>query len=116
VFPAMVPGSRGSGSVDERSISMLRRLVFGLCVFMISAGGLLADDFFAAKVKKVDKNAKIFKVEGKGKKATNKNIAGGLQGLKEGDPVTVWTETKDDKDVVTQVRVDSAIPKKKKNQ
>jgi len=112
---------------------MLRRFVFGMCMLVIGAGGLLADDFFAAKVKKVNKDvltvtvddkdkelkvakdAKIFKVEGKGKKATNKNITGGLSGLKEGDPVTVWTETKDDKDVVTQVRVDSAVPKKKKN-
>lgn len=111
---------------------MLRRFVFGIGVLVIAAGGLLADDFFAAKVKKteekslivtvddkektltVSKDAKIFKVEGKGKKATNKNIAGGLSGLKEGDPVTVWTETRDDKEVVTQVRVDSNTPKKKK--
>ena len=60
----------------------------------------------------MQKEADIFyKPVGKKKGAA---VPDGLKGLKAGQEVEVWTEKKDGKEVVTQVRVDQAGPVKKK--
>jgi cell division protein YceG involved in septum cleavage len=105
--------------------------VFVLAVFVCG----LSADVFEAKVKTVDakegkitvtvddkekelkvaKDAKIFTMTGKGKKAKSTDVKDGIKGLKEGATVTIWTdEVKDTKDmVVTQIRVEGSTTKKK---
>jgi hypothetical protein len=43
------------------------------------------------------------------------DIPGGLSGLKPDQPVVLTTEKKDNKDVVTQIKLEEAATKKKKN-
>lgn len=50
----------------------------------------------------------------KAKKATTREIAEGLKGIKEGSAVVVTTEKRDDKDTVARVEVEGLQPKKKK--
>jgi len=56
----------------------------------------------------VAKDAKVVKVVGKGKKATTETVQDGLKGVAKDQEVTLTTETKDDKDVVTQVKIERA--------
>ena len=62
----------------------------------------------------VDKASKIFQL-GKTKKQPTVDVPGGLSGLKEGQPVVLTTEKKDDKDIVTQIKLEEAAAKKKKD-
>ncbi len=61
----------------------------------------------------VEKESKVWQ-PGKTKKAPAQDVAGGLGGLKEGQPVVLTTEKKDAKDVVTQIKLEEAATKKKK--
>src|SRR5262245_60785380 len=114
---------------------MLRKLacvMFG-CLLLLNVG--LADSY-RGKVKTIDaeksvltvtvndkdqtfevpKEARIFSL-GKAKKgqpAPEVLVIGGLTGLKEGNTVTVTTEKKDDKEVVTSVKLETEKKKKKK--
>src|SRR5947209_20453334 len=113
---------------------MLRLLLSGLCVLVLAAGALRADDV-RAKIKSVDadkstvtvtvddkdqtfsvaKDAKITHLVGKKpKKATSEDLPGGLSGLSEGNDVTLSTDKKDGKDVVTAIKVEGLTAKKKK--
>jgi len=111
---------------------MLRVFLGAVFVLAVFACGLSAD-VFEAKVKTVDakegkitvtvddkekelkvaKDAKIFTMTGKGKKAKSTDVKDGIKGLKEGASVTIWTdEVKDSKDmVVTQIRVEGVKKK-----
>lgn len=111
---------------------MLRFCVLALCAGILCVTGLLAD-IFEAKIKKVDTErktltvtvrerdreydvdpeAKITSVTKKGKKgpAQESAVAGGIKGLKEGADVMVWTQKRDGKEVITQVRVEPAKKK-----
>ena len=111
---------------------MMRSFVCGLFVLAISGGSLLADTV-KGKVKGVDadkntitvtaddkeknydvaKDAKVVKVIGKGKKATTETVTAGLKGVSTGSEVTLTTEKKESKEVVTHVKIEGA--KKKKN-
>jgi hypothetical protein len=62
----------------------------------------------------VDKGSKIWQ-PGKTKKAPQVDVPGGLSGLKPDQPVVLTTEKKDGKDVVTQIKLEVAATKKKKN-
>jgi hypothetical protein len=65
----------------------------------------------------VAKDAKITQLVGKKpKKAQAQDVPGGLGGLAAGKDVTLTTEPKDGKDVVTQIKVEGLTKKKKKNQ
>jgi len=48
------------------------------------------------------------------KKATTEDVPGGLRGVKAGSEVTLTTDTKDAKSLVTQVKVEDLQPKLKK--
>jgi hypothetical protein len=62
----------------------------------------------------VAKDAKITHRVGKNeKKAKSEDLPGGLGGLTAGTEITLTTEKKDDKEVVTQIKVDALAPKKK---
>ena len=62
----------------------------------------------------VAKDAKISHWVGKNeKKAKTEDLPGGLGALTAGIDITLTTEKKDDKDVVTQIKVDALAPKKK---
>src|SRR5258707_14528545 len=101
---------------------MFRKFVCGVFAFVICAGVSLAEDL-KGKIKSVDaekntitvtigdkdqtftldKDAKILDTKGK-------EVAGGIKASlfkKAGLPVTVTTEKKDDKDVVTKVKLTS---------
>jgi hypothetical protein len=114
---------------------MVRTLVAAGIALALCAGSLLAE-VIQGKLAKVDpdkstlrvtangrsqeypveKDAAVFyKPTGKGKKAKAEDVPGGLKGLKEGVDVMVWTEKKDGKEVITQVRVEQAAPVKKKD-
>ena len=67
------------------------------------------------RVFSVPSEAKIVGSFGKKeKKATTEPIEGGLKGLKEGSDLTITTETRDDKEVVLQVKVAGLQPVVKK--
>ena len=111
---------------------MLRTCLSGAIALIFCAGALLADEI-KGKVKSVDaekntitvsvgdddqtlavaKNAKIVSLVGKGKKGTLQDVSGGLGGVKVGADVTLTTAKKDDKDTVTQVKVEGTTKKKK---
>jgi hypothetical protein len=62
----------------------------------------------------VAKDAKITHRVGKNeKKAKSEDLPGGLGALTAGTEITLTTEKKDDKEVVTQIKVDALAPKKK---
>ena len=61
----------------------------------------------------VEKDSKVWQ-PGKSKKAPAQDVAGGLGGLKEGQPVVLTTDKKDGKDVVTAIKLEEAATKKKK--
>lgn len=103
-------------------------------VVMIGAGRLPADEI-RGKVKSVDPDkatvtltagdadktlnvaagAKVTGLFGKKlKKAVTQDIPGGLRGVPQGAEVSLTTEAKDGKDVVTQVKVEGLRPKIKK--
>jgi hypothetical protein len=113
---------------------MLSRLLGALCVVAITFAVADADDI-KGRVKKVDtdkntltitvndkdqtftipKEARIVGLFGKKlKKAQLLEIPGGLSAVKENVEVTVTTDKKDNKDVVSQVKVEELMPKKKK--
>jgi hypothetical protein len=110
-------------------------LVGSLLALAVCAGGLLADEV-KGKVKSVDpdkgtitvtaddkdqtldvaKDAKVIHLVGKKlKKAKVRDVPGGLGGVKAGDEVTLTTEAKGGRSVVSQVKVEGLAPKKKKN-
>ncbi|HYT95110.1 MAG TPA: hypothetical protein VEL76_40710 [Gemmataceae bacterium] len=114
---------------------MLSRLFGVACLSVIGLAAASADDI-RGKVKKVDaekgtititvddkdqsfdvpKDAKIVALYGKKlKKAQQLDLPGGLAAVKEGANVTITYDKKDKKDVVTQVRVEDLMKKKKKN-
>ena len=113
---------------------MLRQLALTSIALFISTCALRADTI-PGKVKSVDaekntitltvgdkdqtlsvpKDTKIFTLVGKGKKAQPQDVTDGLKGVKEGQSVVVTTEKKDDKDVVTQIKVEPEPKKKKKD-
>ena len=63
----------------------------------------------------VPKEAKIIRMVGKNeKKAMPEDLPGGLGGLKAGTAITITTEKKEEKDVITQIKLDG-FTKKKKN-
>ncbi len=111
---------------------MSRTCVAALCGVLLWAAAARAD-FFTGTVKKVDadrnsitvttadkkdvtfeldKDARIFRATGRGKKVTTEDVPGGLKGLEVGSAVSFFTEAKNSKDVVTQIKVEDA-PKKK---
>jgi hypothetical protein len=62
----------------------------------------------------VAKDAKITHRVGKNeKKAKSEDLQGGLGALTAGTDITLTTEKKEDKDVVTAIKVDALAPKKK---
>ena len=111
---------------------MLRTIACGVFALLIGTGGVLAAEV-KGKVKKVDadkntvtvtaddkdtsydvaKDAKVVKVVGKGKKATTEAVTEGLKGVTTGSEVTLTTSKKDDKEVVTNVKIEGAKKKKK---
>jgi hypothetical protein len=115
---------------------MPRTCLAALFALVVCAGGLLADEL-KGKVKSADadkstltvvidgkektfdvaKDTRIFKVSGTAKRPKVEDVEGGLKGLEADTPVAFFTETKNGKEVVTQIKVDSAtLPvKKKKN-
>ena len=113
---------------------MLRKFSWAVAALFLGTGVVSADSI-PGKVKSVDatkstitvtvddkdqtftvaKDSKIFQLVGKGKKAQPQDLADGLTGLKEGQTVVLTTEKKDDKDVVTQIKLDEPAKKKKKN-
>jgi hypothetical protein len=115
----------------------MRRWTFALvAVAAIFGAGRLSADEIKGKVKAVDpekgtitlavgdaertlavaSDARVFGLFGKKlKKATTRDVAGGLRGVKEGVDVILSTEAKDDgKPVVTRVSVETLQPKVKK--
>jgi Cu/Ag efflux protein CusF len=113
---------------------MLSRL-FGVSCLLVLGIAVAGADEIRGKVKKVDaekstititiddkdqnfdvpKEARVVGLFGKkAKKAQQLDLPGGLAAIKEGANVTITTEKKDNKDVVSQVRVDDLMPKKKK--
>jgi hypothetical protein len=63
------------------------------------------------------KDAKFFSRVGQGKKATYEENADGIKALKVGAAVALLRETKDGKEVVTEVKmIDTVQTKKKRNQ
>lgn len=112
---------------------MLRMLVPAVLSMVILPTALLAGEI-KGKVKSVDadkstitltvddkdqtldvgKDVKVTRLVGKKeKKAQTEDVAGGLGGLAAGTAVTVTTEKKDDKEVVTQIKVDGLTKKSK---
>jgi Cu/Ag efflux protein CusF len=107
---------------------MLRKFVGALFALVVLAGGLLLAAEITGKVKKVDldKNtitvtvndkdqefsltddSKVLNAKGKAVKDREKS----LKGLKEGAEVTVTSEKKSGKDVITELK----LPAAKKNQ
>jgi hypothetical protein len=62
----------------------------------------------------VAKDVKVTHRVGKNdKKAKSEDLPGGLGALTAGTDITLTTEKKDDKEVVTQIKVDALAPKKK---
>ncbi len=111
---------------------MLRTFVGALVALVICAGSLLAEEI-KGKVAKVDaeKNTLTLTVNGKdqtfpidkeakfltsGKKKQLQDLPGGLSGVKEGTEVTLTTEKKDGKEVVTKVTAAGRNKKKDKAQ
>ena len=116
---------------------MLRRFATASFALVLALGaGRLSADEVRGKVKQVDGDKgrltltvgdadKTFDVGGdtrvvglygkKLKKAKTQDLAGGLRGLKEGAEVTLTTAKKDDKDVVTEVKLDGLQAKVKKS-
>ena len=111
---------------------MKRTLVVALLTLLFASSAVLAD-VITGKIEKVDaeKATLTVKTDGKsrefgvqkdalffykpvGKKKTGADVPDGLKGLKAGQEVTVWTESKAGKEVVTQVRVEQDGPVKKK--
>ncbi len=111
---------------------MKRTLVMALLSLSVASTAALAD-VLTGKLEKIDaeKGTLTLKADGKsrefgvqkdalffykpvGKKKSGADIPDGLKGLKAGQEVTVWTESKAGKDVVTQVRVEQDGPAKKK--
>ncbi len=111
---------------------MLAKLVSAMVAVLLCAGIVRAEEI-RAKVKGIEstitvtigdkdqiltlaKDAKIIQLVGKkAKKAQPQDVAGGLTSLPAGSAVTITTETRDGKDVVTQVKVEGLVMKKKKN-
>ena len=115
---------------------MLSKFFAVVCLFALSFTVINADEF-KGKVKKVDtsknaitittddkdqtfdvpKDATVVGLYGKKvNKATVENLPGGLGGLKEGANVSIFTEPKDGKQIVSQVRLNDLQAKKKKAQ
>jgi Cu/Ag efflux protein CusF len=111
---------------------MLRCCVAAVCSLLLCTGTLFADVFEKVKVKMVDPaksvltvtietkdheyrvapDAKIFETVGTGKRAKVQDLADGLKGLKAGDTVSIFTETKKDgKEVITQIKLESGKKK-----
>jgi hypothetical protein len=108
----------------------MKRFIIVLFAIAVAATGTFGDEI-KGKLKDVDifkktitvsdgakdqvlpvaENAKITTV-GKGKNPGG-DVVGGLLGLKAGPEVTVTTEKKDDKAVVTVIKVAQEAPKKK---
>ncbi len=61
----------------------------------------------------VEKESKVWQ-PGRTKKMPKSDVPGGLSGLKAGQPVVLTTEKKNDKDVVTEIKLEEAATKKKK--
>jgi Cu/Ag efflux protein CusF len=109
-------------------------LALAASVVILGAGRLPADEI-RGKVKRVDPDKAIVtvtagdadrtlnvatgaKVTGlfgkKLKKAVTQDVPGGLRGVAQGAEVSLTTEAKDGKDVVTQIKVEDLQPKIKK--
>src|SRR5436190_19714476 len=68
----------------------------------------------ADRTLQVSKDVKVTHRVGKNeKKAKSEDLPGGLGALTAGTDVTLTTEKKDDKETVTEVKVDGLAPKKK---
>ena len=114
---------------------MLRRFATASFALVLALGaGRLSADEVRGKVKQVDGDkgrltltvgdadktfdvgdARVVGLYGKKlKKAKTQDLAGGLRGLKEGAEVTLTTAKKDDKDVVTEVKLEGLQAKVKK--
>jgi hypothetical protein len=114
---------------------MLNRLLGAAACLLALGFAVVSADEVKGRVKKVDtdkntltitvndkdqtftipKEARIVALFGKKvKKAQLLEMPGGLGAVKENVEVTVTTEKKDDKDVVSQVKVEELQPKKKK--
>jgi Cu/Ag efflux protein CusF len=114
---------------------MLNRVLGAAACLLALTFAVVSADEVKGRVKKVDsdkgtltltvndkdqtftipKEAKIVGLFGKKiKKAQLLDIPGGLTGVKEGVEVTVTTDKKDNKDVVSQVKVEELMAKKKK--
>jgi hypothetical protein len=112
---------------------MLRGIVTAAVVGLLWTGAARAEDI-KAKIKSTDagkstvtatvddkdqtwtvaKDVKVVQLTGKKlKKATLQDVPGGLGALSAGTEVTLTTTKKDDKDVVTQIKVEGLAPKKK---
>src|SRR4051794_36414533 len=121
----------------DKEIPMQGKLAFVAVALVVALGaGRLSADEVRGKVKQVDGekgtltltvgeadksyeigDARVTALYGKKlKKATSRDLAGGLRSLKEGSEVTLTTAKKDDKDVVTEVKLEGLQAKvKKKN-
>jgi Cu/Ag efflux protein CusF len=122
------------GFEKDEEVPMGSRL-FGVASLLVFGLAVASADDVRGKVKKVDadkgtititvddkdqtfdvpKEAKVVGIFGKKlKKAQQLDLPGGLAAIKEGANVTITTDKKDNKDVVSQVKVEDLMPKKKK--
>lgn len=112
----------------------MTRILAPVLLALFAAPSLLRAEEIKAKVKSVDadkstititvddkdqtldvaKDVKVTHMVGKNeKKSQSEDVAGGLGGLTAGTAVTLTTDKKDDKTVVTQIKVDGLTKKKK---
>lgn len=110
---------------------MNRTLVVALLGLAVGTSAVLAD-VIQGTIEKTDAGNNVLEIKAQGKsraftvqkdadifyrpvgKTKGAAVADGLKGLKVGQEVIVWTETKDGKEVVTQVRVEDDAPVEKK--
>ena len=101
------------------------RLLCGAAALLICVGGLIAEEY-QGKVKSIDidKSKAVITVNGTDQTFSmskdplivtdkGKNVPGGLKALTPGSEVVVFTDKKDDKEVITTFKV-SMLAKKKK--
>lgn len=102
------------------------RLFCTAAALLFCAGALVAEEY-EAKIKKVDpdKNTAVLTINGKDQTFTiskdplivtdkGKNVPGGLKALTPMSEVIVFTDKKDDKEVITTFKVSKLAPKKAK--
>jgi Cu/Ag efflux protein CusF len=112
---------------------MMRWFAGTVLVALVCAGSLPADEI-TGKVTKVDaqkskvtlsvdhkdmtyevaKDVQVLALVGKGSKATFQPNPDGLKGLQEGTNVKLLREPKNGKDLITEIKIITDMPKKKK--